>query len=174
MDGGYIGRLRTKNQIREFHADRDCLFRDLPLAVLVGNRTTGEGEWVAAALRESGQALVIGRSSGGTAFDRTTVILTSGDGLRLATGVFEPGGKPYEPRAKGREQASEAGILLDAIGQLQKLREDALSNTVNGERVFSRPGDLDPIVAEAVRQLQMAIHAGRGRAVRQPAVKHPD
>src|SRR5262249_42928398 len=44
MDGGLIGRLRTKDHVRDFHADRDCLFRSLPLAILVDQRTYGGGE----------------------------------------------------------------------------------------------------------------------------------
>jgi carboxyl-terminal processing protease len=105
IDGGSIGRLRTRHNVREFHADRDRLFRDLPVSVLVDGKTRGGPEWVAAALQDNHAATLVGETTGGFgfAFDRVP-FPGSGDLLQLATGVFErAGGVPiHYPREIGR------------------------------------------------------------------------
>jgi len=175
MDGSQIGRLRMKDHSREFYADRDCLFRDLPLAILIDQQTYGGAEWIAAALQDSGQAILIGENSAGHAFVETTVVLPgSGDGLRLATGIFErPSGKPFQGPSRWRDKskhadetaANAAGIRPDKIVRSTRAG-DGKSNvvTVVGEQIFRGGRDLDPIQAAAVREL--AIH-GRARRVAQ-------
>ena len=177
LDGGPIGRLRTKDHIRDFHADRDCLFRDLPLAILVSQETRGGGEWVAAALQDSGQAIVVGEQTAGNAFVDSTIALSgSGNGLRLATGIFErPSGRPFQTRRGRRDPAddapetpgNESGIRPDTIVGPPK-PGDAVSNvvTVIGERIFDRRAGQDAILAEAVRVLQVAVKMGNGRVTR--------
>jgi carboxyl-terminal processing protease len=73
LDGAPIGRLRTRQGVREFKAGRDCLFRGWPLAVLVDKNTSGPAEWFAAALQDSDpptspfghRPLIVGQTSGG-------------------------------------------------------------------------------------------------------------
>ena len=66
-------RVRTKARVQEFRADRDCLFRDMPLAVLVDKNTSGSGEWIAAALQDNRAAVVIGEPTAGRCW--TVIIL---------------------------------------------------------------------------------------------------
>ncbi len=94
LDGALIGKVRTRESTHEFRADRDCLFRDWPLAVLVNEQTSGPAEWVAAALqdarREGSQAIVVGRPSRGDNFEKRAVPLPGRDeSIVLATGVWE-------------------------------------------------------------------------------------
>jgi C-terminal processing protease CtpA/Prc len=94
VDGALLGKVRTRESTREFRADRDCLFRDWPLAVLVNEGTGGPAEWIAAALqdahREGSRAIVVGRPSRGDNFVKRAVPLPGRDeSIVLATGVWE-------------------------------------------------------------------------------------
>jgi carboxyl-terminal processing protease len=94
LDGALMGKVRTRESTREFRADRDCLFRDWPLAVLINEQTGGPAEWVAAALqdarRDGIRAIVVGRPSRGDNFVKRAVPLPGRDeSIVLATGVWE-------------------------------------------------------------------------------------
>jgi hypothetical protein len=94
LDGALMGKVRTRESTREFRADRDCLFRDWPLAVLINEQTGGPAEWVAAALQDSRRdgirAIVVGRPSRGDNFVKRAVPLPGRDeSIVLATGVWE-------------------------------------------------------------------------------------
>jgi len=97
LDGKPIGKLRSTNGVREFVADRDCLFRELPLAILVDQNTNGPAAWVAAALQdadprkqEKRRAVIVGTPSGDDNFVRSAWPLPSGDeSLILPTAVWE-------------------------------------------------------------------------------------
>ena len=96
LDGKPLGKLRTREGTQEFTADRECLFRDWPLAILIDKYTSGPAEWVAAALQDSvavsgkrRHVTIVGTPSGKDAFVRTAYPLPSGDDLILANGVWE-------------------------------------------------------------------------------------
>jgi C-terminal peptidase prc len=100
LDGKPIGELSTRNGSRTFAADRECLFRDLPLAVLIDESTSGPRSWVAAALqdadspsRDRRRAVLVGRPSGADNFVRNAYPLPDGDELVL------PMGNWHRPRA---------------------------------------------------------------------------
>jgi carboxyl-terminal processing protease len=130
MDGGTIGRLRSSNgRVQEFHADRECLFRGWPLAVLIDRTTSGGGEWIAAALQDNRACVVMGESSAGS--ERcSSIVHIPGENLsvQLPTGVFErpirkPVQKPTSP-AQVREVAGPteplpAGVTPDRIVSAQ-------------------------------------------------------
>ncbi len=96
LDGKPLGKLQTREGTREFTADRECLFRDLPLAILIDKSTSGPAEWVTAALQDSvtvsskrRHITIVGTPSGKDPFVRTAYPLPSGDDLILANGVWE-------------------------------------------------------------------------------------
>ncbi len=90
MDGGVIGRVRRGRDVREFRADRECLFRDWPLAVLVDQNTRGGGEWIAAALQDNHAAVIVGDRTAGIADAPTFVELPdSGGAMEMNTAIFE-------------------------------------------------------------------------------------
>lgn len=61
LDGGVLWRVcDNRDRVKEYKADRDCLFRDVPMAVLVGEHTGSMGAIMAAALQDRGRAIVVG------------------------------------------------------------------------------------------------------------------
>jgi C-terminal processing protease CtpA/Prc len=98
LDGAPIGRLRTRQGVREFKAGRDCLFRGWPLAVLVDEDTSGPAEWVAAALQDSDpptspfghRPLIVGQTSRGDSSVKSLIPVPGRDEfLILQTGQWE-------------------------------------------------------------------------------------
>ncbi|MGH7127894.1 MAG: S41 family peptidase, partial [Planctomycetaceae bacterium] len=74
LDGGKIGRVRTAaGEIKEYEAQRESLFKDLPLAVLMGRNMSGPAEWIAAALKDQNRAVLIGEPTAGRGFVHTGV-----------------------------------------------------------------------------------------------------
>jgi carboxyl-terminal processing protease len=79
LDGGLMWKVRDRSgRVKEVKADRDCLFRDLPLVVLVGRHTGPAGEAVAAALQDNRRAVVVGEMTQGR--DGVTSVLPAPDG----------------------------------------------------------------------------------------------
>jgi carboxyl-terminal processing protease len=67
LDGGVLWRVQERRGAsKELTADRDCLFRGWPLAVLIGEGTSGVApQLLAAALKDNGRAILVGRSTRG-------------------------------------------------------------------------------------------------------------
>ena len=111
LDGGLIGRVRTGANVREYQADRECLFRDWPLAVLVNRHTQGGAEWIAAALQDNHAAIVIGEETAGIAVVQTSVLLPDNAGaVQMNTGIFE---RPSGRSLPNRIRANPARIKRD-------------------------------------------------------------
>jgi C-terminal peptidase prc len=79
LDGESIGRVQTRTGERAYQADRDCLFRDVPMTVLVDGGTRGTFEWIAAALQRSKRAKIVGSPTAGHGFVTSTVELPNDD-----------------------------------------------------------------------------------------------
>ena len=61
LDGGLLWRVRdSRGRTKEYKADRDCLFRDVPIVVLVGEYTGSMAAIVAAALQDRSRAIIVG------------------------------------------------------------------------------------------------------------------
>ncbi len=61
IDGGVLWRVRdSRGRVKEYKADRDCVFRNLPMGVLVGEHTGSMAAVVAAALQDRGRAIIVG------------------------------------------------------------------------------------------------------------------
>jgi carboxyl-terminal processing protease len=81
LDGGLMWRVRdAQGHVKEYRADRDCLFRDCPLVLLVNAQTFGAAEFVAAALKDNGRAVVVGEPSLGDGSVHTLHMLPDGQG----------------------------------------------------------------------------------------------
>jgi carboxyl-terminal processing protease len=90
LDGGLIGRVRTQGDVHEFRADRERVFRDWPVVLLVDRQTGGAGEWIAAAVQDNHAGMVVGEGSAGMWQVSSTVPLSGiNSALTLNTGVFE-------------------------------------------------------------------------------------
>lgn len=91
LDGGLLWRVRdSRGHVKEYKADRDCLFRDVPMVVLVGEHTGSMAAMMAAAFQDRGRAIIVGD------MPKTELTVTSlihlpdeRGGLRLRTGFVE-------------------------------------------------------------------------------------
>jgi carboxyl-terminal processing protease len=93
LDGGVMWRLRdAKGQVKEQQADRDCLFRDWPMAVLVGGteREPLGTALIAAALQDNNRAVVVGTKVECNPYVLSPIDLPQGRGkMMLPTAVAE-------------------------------------------------------------------------------------
>jgi C-terminal peptidase prc len=91
LDGGVMWRVRDRaGHVKEYKADRDSLFRDMPLAVLAGPHTERMAEAVVAALQDNHRAVVVGEPTRGNTAVTTLIPAPDGQGaLLLRTGVRE-------------------------------------------------------------------------------------
>jgi C-terminal peptidase prc len=91
LDGGLMWRLRgAGGRIKEYRADRECLFRGWPLAVLVdGQISSGTYGAFIAALQDNGRAVLVGEPTQYDGSVKSAVRLPDGWALVLPTGVLE-------------------------------------------------------------------------------------
>src|SRR5262249_28064377 len=92
LDGGVMWRTcDAQNQVKEYRADRDCLFRDWPIAVLVSEQTLSSAvELVAMAWQDQGRAVLVGERTKGDGYVKSVFPLPDGTGLLLLrTGRLE-------------------------------------------------------------------------------------
>jgi C-terminal peptidase prc len=97
IDGKPIGKLRTRERVQEFAADREALFRDMPLAILVNKHTGGAAEWVAAALQDSNppqpakrRAIIVGQPTRGANLITSAIPVPGAEEvLMVATAVWD-------------------------------------------------------------------------------------
>jgi C-terminal peptidase prc len=186
LDGGLIGRVRTRRQVQEFRADRDRLFRDCAVAILVDRSTRGRAEWIAAALQDNHAATLVGDRTGGSAFAYETIrVPERGEFLELATGILErPNGAAIhvsskihstQPTAESNEDQPDGnrrgGVLPDVGLDANSLKAFYSSTRIpNFNARAARPerqrrADADPFVAAAIRELELQLdpRASRNR-----------
>ncbi len=113
LDDGLMWRVRgAGGRTQVYRADRECLFRDWPLAILL-DKDTGIGDVVAAALQDNGRAVLVGQPTARDGWVRSAVALPGGVGsVTLRTGRLErPSGRdwPLQPDVSvvpSKEQAA--------------------------------------------------------------------
>jgi carboxyl-terminal processing protease len=98
--------FRTKGRKRDvdttFVTKRDGEFRDLPLVVLIDERSASAAEALAGSLQDHDRALLVGRRSFGKALMQTMLLLPSGDNIFLTIGrVITPSGRFIQRRYRG-------------------------------------------------------------------------
>lgn len=126
LPGGTIGQVQTTRGSRKYEADEDCLFRDWPMAVLVGEGTFGESEWVAAALQDNKRALLVGQPTVGHAYSVMPVPTPDGGALMLANSIMYRGeGTPFHgPNPFSRRKPAVwdmegRSVIQEAVGGLK-------------------------------------------------------
>ena len=158
LDGGLLWKVREAGgRVKEYRADRDCLFRDLPLAVLVDENSFGAGpELLAAALQDNGRAVLVGETMPWDGYVQSYVALPDGGALVLRTGVVErPAARDGKPSSKGVQpdhrvkMSAEQKEAVDRWLQLKNFTE-----LPAGAR--DEPPD-DPQLAKAVEVLRGAL-----------------
>ena len=91
-------------------SDADCL--ELPMAVLVNDRSYSAAEFFAAALREYDWAIVAGQATTGKGYFQNTFRLADGSAINLSVGQY------YTP--KGVSLAQEGGLVPDVVTEVDE------------------------------------------------------
>jgi len=85
-----------------YRTKKDGDFRDLPLIVLVNERSASAAEATAASLQDHDRALIVGQRSFGKALMQTEFFLSSGEVLHMTIGhVISPSGRFIQRRYAG-------------------------------------------------------------------------
>lgn len=77
----------TRGNLRRF-ISQDGADQDMELIVLINERTLGTGEFVAGALRQNADAVLIGEATAGEGRVFSYINLPEGEGIKLITGYF--------------------------------------------------------------------------------------
>jgi len=98
--------FRTRGRKRDvdttFVTKRDGDFRDVPLIVLIDERSASASEALAGSLQDHDRALLVGRRSFGKALMQSIFFLPSGDNVWLTIGrVLTPNGRFIQRRYRG-------------------------------------------------------------------------
>jgi hypothetical protein len=168
--------------VREARADRDCLFRGWPLAVLVNEFTRGSGaDLVAAALQDAGRARLVGAPTRGDGLVKTFHELPHGLGmLHLATSAVvrapAKGPRPGQHEPIPREEARLWKVTPDVVVAVEREKAQAVEDWHNAQEIADRPTDgkageppADPPLDRACELLRKALApagAGAGTGVR--------
>lgn len=91
-------------------SDADCL--EIPMAVLVNDRSYSAAEFFAAALREYDWAIVAGQATTGKGYFQNTFRLADGSAVNLSVGQY------YTP--KGVSLAQEGGLVPDVVTEVDE------------------------------------------------------
>ncbi len=171
MDGGTIGRLRTRTHVQAFHADRERLFRDMHVAILVDENTRGAGEWITAALQDNDGAVTIGSQTAGLALVKTFFPLPeTNEFLELATGRFERSRTPIDQSPSDGKWSTTEPLIPDLTVDNASLRKGARGSA----RKSAPPAPLasvkewpdiqaDRALSAAIEELKRRIEAASSR-----------
>jgi C-terminal peptidase prc len=174
LDGKPIGKLRTRERVQEFTADREELFRDMPLAILVDKQTSGAAEWVAAALQDvdppalkrGRRAVIVGKQTGGANLVTSAIELPGGDGiLMLATAAW------VRPTADGQSNRPSDADIEDMESTIRGWRVTPNEIVDDGPTVATRVVNVPELLVETIANLarQHAATAQAKNSSRQPA-----
>jgi carboxyl-terminal processing protease len=174
LDGGLMWKVRDRHgKVQEYKADRDCLFRDVPVAVLVGTNTRGFARAVAVAWQDNGRAVLVGEPTRGDVFVRTLFPLPDGQGgLLLRTARVERAGKPQRRDRDPEQVAPAEGIVRpDHEVAMDRKQFEAVLEWRHAQDSPEPKADLkppeDPQLAKAITVLRERL-AGQG-AGKKPA-----
>lgn len=169
IDGGLLWRVLGRDgQSQEFHAIRDCLFRDLPLAILVRKRVHGDTSiLLAAALQEHRHALIVGETIASEVWVTSLVDLPEGLGaLSLRTGVTERLIHP-ETAPEGRPTNRIWEVKPDHEVAIEAIQWEALSGWIREQESPDRKPESkvkppeDPQLAKALEVLRNRLEQQR-------------
>jgi carboxyl-terminal processing protease len=167
LDGGLLWRVRDRQgQVKEYRADRDCLFRDMPLVVLVNEYTGGGAVWLAAALQDNGRAILVGAPARSDGSVQSRIPLPGNTGaLVLTTAVVERAKKSRAPIADeedgGGQRPAGWSVEPDHVVTLTAKQRDGLAEWLHQKNLLDPPADAkppdDPQLARAVELLESAL-----------------
>jgi carboxyl-terminal processing protease len=172
LDTGLLWKVRDKQgRVKEYKADRDCLFRDCRVAVLVDENTASAAALVAAALQDNGRAILVGEKSRSFGIVRSQITLP-GDlgGTDLITATVERA-KPTPPakaEAEDEETASRPRgfhVEPDHLVKMESKQKEALVKWMREQDLPEPPANAeknppeDPQLAKALALLREGLKA---------------
>jgi C-terminal peptidase prc len=172
LDGGLLWRiLDARGNIHDIRADRDCLFRGLPMVVLIDGSTTGKLPLVAAALRTGRHAILVGQSAFADPWVRELMPLSAGLGtLELATARVElPPAARGKPHPRPATQDVGGPIVIDPDERVDMSRPDW--NTL---QVWNRQQELPEPPADAMRTRPADAQLARALSLLEARLKQGD
>jgi carboxyl-terminal processing protease len=151
LSGGAIVSLRgrTPSNQRTWQADPAERLAGVPMVILIDGRTASAAELVAAALQESGRAIVMGQRSYGKGSVQAMVSLGEGKGaLRLTTALYHgPSGRTVQRTGVGPD------IELVPLQKATRRRES--------DRAHALPGADEPPAPKARVEEARCARAGK-------------
>ena len=163
LDGGVMWRVQGSgtNPPTEYRADRECLFRDWPMAVLIDGRLSMGDALIAAALQDNKRAILVGEPTKVTGYV-STVVQLPGEPLALVI-----------PTGRLERAAKERGwpVKPDRLVPMDEKRVQALSAwqqamvIADGPTPETKTAPADPQLASAIEILRGQI-GGRTRAAK--------
>jgi C-terminal peptidase prc len=160
LDGGLMWSVRGKDdQVKEYRADREALFRGWPLVALVNDIPDNCQALMLAALRDNDRAVLVGEPTNNDGLVRSRFPLSDGkSALTLLTGRLERAvkdrGWPVRPdHAVALEKEKRAAVL-------KWLNDKQLPELPTG--ADDRPPE-DPQLDRAVKALREALKDGEKR-----------
>ena len=119
---------RSKNDYREYKSLYKRSFHKMPVAVLINQHSASASEIVAGALRDSGNALLIGENSYGKGSVQTIFRISDGSGVRLTTSkYFTPSGVDITKNGV----IPEVHIINDAIEETSDINKKRNTSNTN-------------------------------------------
>lgn len=140
-------RGRAPGQDETYAATAREAFKDLPLVVLIDERSASASEIVAGALQDHDRALLLGRRSWGKGSVQSLYTLSSGDVLKLTTARwFTPVGRSIDKAADERVGVFEnaALSLTGALIPRPPVEEERPTYTSDGGRTLEGGGGITP------------------------------
>jgi carboxyl-terminal processing protease len=154
LPGGLMFKVQdARHHIKEYRADKDCIFRDCKTVLLVNEYTQSAGELVAAALQDNDRAVAVGQATRGDGSVISLVHLPNDLGaVQLRTGRVE--------RAKGKGWRP---ITPDHVVSLDQNKSMSILEWQHAQSGTEPPGSApkdppnDPQLAKALELLQDAV-----------------
>jgi C-terminal peptidase prc len=148
LDGGVMWSSRgvDENSRKEYRADRECLFRGWPMAVLIDDTLDRQHALVVAALQDNGRAIVVGQPTKNDGYVNTMVTLPDGKtGLIFRTGILERADKergwPVNPDHAVGMDAKQRGAL-EEWRRKQELTEEPTDEKAPADPQLNRALEL--------------------------------
>jgi carboxyl-terminal processing protease len=144
---------RKSEDIRNFKANSNKSFKDIPVVFLMNGGSASASEIVGGALSVLGRAQIVGEKSFGKGSVQTIFPLSNDSGLRLTTAMyFLPDGSTIH------EQGIEPDIFVDCTDENEtKLRIQRYSQELMDNETFEKQFGFLPIVDEQLKKAEEVI-----------------
>jgi carboxyl-terminal processing protease len=162
LDGGVMWRIRDAHgHVKDIQADRDCLFRDWPIAVLIDDTVVDNlTPAVAAALQDNRRAVLIGQPTRNDGLVKRLVELPDNLGvITLLSGRLE---RAVAGRGWPLRPDHEIALTASQQKEVHRWLEEKQMTELPAGRTDAPP--VDPQLAKAIGVLQAALKGAKSSA----------